>query len=97
MDHIPAFTKILAPLTDLEKKGKAKHIQWIEAQEHAYFLLKEYLLREPVLKLPYLCKPFVLWTDTSGVGVAAVLLQENDGKLYPVNFTKARYLIIEKE
>ena len=92
------------PLTDLLKKGKAKHIQWSEPQERAYSLLKEYLLQEPVLKLPDLSKPFVLRTDASGVGVAAVLLQENDGKLYPVgyaskrlNLTEARYPIIEKE
>ena len=32
-DHIPAYAKISAPLTDLLKKGKAKHIQWSEAQE----------------------------------------------------------------
>ena len=103
-DHIPAFAKISAPLTDLLKKGKAEHIQWSEAQERAYSLLKEYLLQEPVLKLPDLSKPFVLRTDASGVGVAAVLLQENDGKLYPVgyaskklNLTEARYPIIEKE
>ena len=45
-----------------------------------------------------------LRTDASGVGVAAVLLQENDGKLYPVgyaskklNLTEARYPIIKKE
>ena len=103
-DHIPAFAEISAPLTDLLKKGKAEHIQWSEAQERAYFLLKEYLLQEPVLKLPDLSKPFVLRTDASGVGVAAVLLQENDGKLYPLgyasrklNLTEARYPIIEKE
>ena len=29
---------------------------------------------------------FVLWTGASGVGVAAVLLQENHGKLYPVGY-----------
>ena len=103
-DHIPAFAEISAPLTDLLKKGKAEHIPWSEAQERAYSLLKEYLLQEPVLKLPDLSKPFVLRTDASGVGVAAVLLQENDGKLYPVgyaskklNLTEARYPIIEKE
>ena len=103
-DHIPAFAEISAPLTDLLKKGKAEHIQWSEAQERSYSLLKEYLLQEPVLKLPDLSKPFVLRTDASGVGVAAVLLQENDGKLYPVgyaskklNLTEARYPIIEKE
>ena len=27
-DHIPAFSEISAPLTDLQKKGKAEHIQW---------------------------------------------------------------------
>ena len=96
-DHIPAFTEISAPLTDLKKK-------WSKAQERAYSLLKEYLLQEPVLKLPDLGKPFLLQTDASGVGVASELLQENDGKLYPVdyaskklNLTEARYPIIEKE
>ena len=46
----------------------------------------------------------MLRTDASRVGVTAVLLQEYDVKLHPVgyaskklNFTEARYLIIEKE
>ena len=49
-------------------------------------------------------KPFVLRTDASGIGVAAVLLQENEGKLYPVGYTskklslaEAKYPIMEKE
>ena len=59
-DHIPAFAEISAPLTDLLKEGKAEHIQWSEAQEaqeRAYSLLREYLLQEPVLKLPDFSKP----------------------------------------
>ena len=103
-DHIPDSAEISAPLTDLPKKGKAEHIQCSEAQEHAFSLLKEYLLQEPVLKLPDVSKPCVLRTDASRVGVAAVLLQENDRKLYLVgyaskklNLTDARYPIIGKE
>ena len=58
------------------------------------------------MKLPDLIKPFILRTGASGVGVptATVLLQENEGKLYPVGYVsekfslaEATYLIIEKE
>ena len=72
-DHIPAFVEISAPLSDLLKKGKSKQVQWNKAQERT------------VLKLPDLMKPLVPRTDASGVGVAAVLLQGNEGKLYPVD------------
>ena len=68
------------------RKERTEQIQWNEAQEHAYSLLKEYLLPEPVLKLPDLMKLFVLRTDASGVGVAIVLLQENEEKFYPVGY-----------
>ena len=43
-DHIPAFAEISAPPSDLLKKGKSEQVQWNEAQERAYSLLKEYLL-----------------------------------------------------
>ena len=84
----------------------SEQVRWNEAQEPAYSLLMEYLLQEPVLKLPDLMKPFVLRTDASAVGVAAVLLQENEGKLYPVGYASKKlslhlaetnYPIIEKE
>ena len=94
-DHVPAFAEISAPLTDLLKEGKAEHIQWSEAQERAYSLLKEYLLQDPVLKLTDLSKPCVLGTGASGVGVAAVLLQENDGNLYPMGYASKKLNLTE--
>ena len=77
--HIPAFAKDSAPLSNLLKKGKSEQVQLNEAQQRAYSPLKEYLLQELVQKLPDLMKPFVPRTDASGVGVAAVMLQENKG------------------
>ena len=47
-DHIPAFTKVSAALSDILKKGKSEQVQWNEAQELAYSLLKQYLLQESV-------------------------------------------------
>ena len=101
---MPAFAKISAPLSDLLKKGKSEQVQWNEAQECAHSLIKQYLLQDPVLMLPDLMKLFVLRIDASGVGVAALLLQEKEGKLYPVGYaskklslTEDKYPIIEKE
>ena len=103
-DLIPAFAEISVALSDLLKNGKSEQVQWSKAQEHLYSLLKKYLLQEPVLRLPDLRKPFILRTDASGVGVAAVLLQEKEGKLYPVGYAskklslaEAMYPIIEKK
>ena len=103
-DHIPTFAEITAILSDLLKKGMSEQVQWKAAQERAYSLLNEYLIQEAVLKLPDLTKPFVLRTDASGIRVAAVLLQDNEGKLYPVGYAstklslaEAKYPIIEKE
>ena len=62
----------------------------------------EHLLQEPVLKLPDVMKPFSLQKYASGV--AAVLLQENEGLLYAVVYTskklslaEAKYPVTEKE
>ena len=98
-DHIPTLAEISAPLSNLLKKGMSEQVQWNEAQECAYSLLKEYRV-----KLPDLMKPFVLRTAASGIRVAAVLLQENKVKLYPVGYAskklslaEVKYPIIEKE
>ena len=67
--------------------------------------LSEYLLtKEPVLRLPDPGKTYFLQTDASDSGIGAVLMQEHDGKLFPVCYgskklssAERNYSTIEKE
>ena len=75
-----------------------------EAQEKAYQSIKALLTKEPVLQLPDPRKTYFLQTDTSDSGIDAVLMQEHDGKLFPVCYESKKlssaernYSTIEKE
>ena len=103
-EYIPHYSTIASPLTDLTKKGEPKKVRWQEPQEKAYTSLKAMLTSAPILRIPDVKKPFVLRTDASDVGLGAVLLQEYDGKLYPVSYASRKlldrernYSAIEKE
>ena len=45
---------------------------------------KERILSKPILRLPDCSKPSVLRTDASDVGLGAVLMQDFEGRLFPV-------------
>ena len=90
--------------TDLTKKKRPNAVKWGEMQEKAFTTLKRLLVAEPVLRLPDMSKPFVLRMDASDVGIRAVLLQQHEGKLFPVAYTskkllprERKYSILEKE
>ena len=75
---IKGFSKITAPLIKLLEKnrpfvGTAKCMA-------AYQELKELLLKEPVVAYPDFSTPFRLYTDTSNVGLGAILAQKQEGK-----------------
>jgi len=60
---------------------------WTTLCQEAFDTLKDRLVSSPVLAYPYFTKPFVLHTDASGVGLGAVLEQEqDDGKLHPISY-----------
>ncbi|XP_068205216.1 uncharacterized protein [Palaemon carinicauda] len=82
--YVPNYATIAAPLSDLTKKGKSNVVQWQEPQEKAYNSLKSILVNKPVLRLPDLNRRFILRTDASDVGLGAVLLQEYEDGLFPV-------------
>jgi len=76
---IKGFALLVAPLTDVLKKDA---FQWSEQAEVAFLHLKSVLTQAPVLVLPNFSQPFVLDTDTSSVGIEAVLTQNN----HPIAF-----------
>ncbi|KAL4290180.1 hypothetical protein GQ457_14G026510 [Hibiscus cannabinus] len=72
---IRGFATIAAPLSDLLKKGDG--FEWNSCAQGAFEQLKERLCNTPVLALPRFNEPFFVETDASGVGIGAVLVQEN--------------------
>ena len=85
------FAQLVRPLNNhLEgdtSKLKAHKVVLSQKAKEAFSLLKQTLLKAPVLKLMDYSKPFMLETDASSNGLGAVLLQEGeDGKLHPIAY-----------
>ena len=71
---IPLFASITACLTRLFRKGTAW--AWIQACQTAFDTVKTLLTTALVLKLPDYNHEFTVVVDASGVGIGAVLLQD---------------------
>ena len=82
---MPGFSKIANPLYALTKKDV--DFVWSDKCEQAFNQLKEHLQSTPVLCYPDFSRPFALETDASGVGLGAVLAQEQaDGTVRPIAY-----------
>ncbi|GFX02930.1 retrovirus-related Pol polyprotein from transposon 17.6 [Trichonephila clavipes] len=95
---IPHFADICEPLYRLKKKG-AKFNSSTESQD-AFNKVKRALTEAPVLQLPNFKEEFHLFTDTSWVGIGAVLNQN----LRPIAFAsrtlnkaERNYTVTERE
>ncbi|GKD26764.1 reverse transcriptase domain-containing protein [Tanacetum coccineum] len=71
---IENFSKIAKSLTILTKKCKT--FDWGKEQELAFQSLKDKLCNAPVLALPDGPEDFVVYCDTSGLGLGCVLMQK---------------------
>ena len=68
---IPRFLDIAKPLTRLTRHDMT--FEWCKKCEFSFQTLKDALCTEPILKFPYLNKPYVLLTDASKHAWAGVL------------------------
>lgn len=101
---IPNFSAISAPLTDLTKSSRSIKVEWHDPQSRAFEMLKRRLETAPILRLPDFKKPFILRTDASDIGIAAVLMQQEASVKHPMAYASRKlqprevsYSTIEKE
>lgn len=87
---IKDYAQIAAPLFELLKtttKVKWEISEPNSKQNVAFLQLKEALISEPIMRLPDWSKPFIVACDGSGTGTGGVLLQNYDGREFPVAYT----------
>ena len=83
------FSKISKPIREViiglenqsKRVAKKTLINWSEAAQSAFEVLKELCVNAPILAFPDYKLPFILHTDSSTEGLGAVLYQKQEGKL----------------
>ena len=103
-NYIDRYAEKAIHLTMLTGKGMPDKVKWGESQEKAFQELKKSLEEEPILHLPDFNKTFILKVDASDTGLGAALMQEFDGKLFPIAYASKKllerernYATVEKE
>ena len=79
------YSNIARPLIDLTKKNEPWN--WSNACQDAFTKIKEIFMKEPVLQLPDLARPFAIATDASKYTSGGVLLQkDSNGEWHPCSY-----------
>ena len=96
LEFVSNYAAVAVPLTDATRKLQPNQVIWGDAQEKAYTTLKAMIISHPILHLPDHSKPFFLQTDTSEIGDGAVLMQQHEGKMFPVTYISKKLTEREK-
>uniref|UniRef100_A0A5S6Q481 Reverse transcriptase n=1 Tax=Trichuris muris TaxID=70415 RepID=A0A5S6Q481_TRIMR len=78
------FAEIAGPLHQLLRKDSSW--EWSADCRESFLTLKKALVSSPVLRLPDLCRPFVLDVDASSESLGAVLAQSYEDGEHPVAY-----------
>ncbi|GFX38899.1 retrovirus-related Pol polyprotein from transposon 297 [Trichonephila clavipes] len=95
---IPRYADICEPLYQLKKKG-AK-FNWSGEAQDSFDKIKRTLTEAPILQLPNFSEQFNLFTDASGVGIGAVLQQNQKLIAFAsrtLNKAERHYTVTERE
>ena len=95
---VEGYSRRATPLTELLKKGVTWN--WSDRCQGAFEDLKDAMMRDPVLALPDLTKPFEVQTDASDFALGGVLVQEGHPVAYEsrkLSDAERRYTAQEKE
>ena len=71
---IPRFANVARPLTNLTRLDQP--FEWFDKCQASFELLKEALIKEPILRFSDPNKPYTLYTDTSKYAWSCVLTQQ---------------------
>jgi hypothetical protein len=72
---IPHLEEVAAPLNSLRKEGVT--FKWEKAQLEAFEGLKRYISQPPILRMADFSQNLIMQTDSSGLALGAILLQES--------------------
>ena len=92
------FSTLAIPLTKIIKKSVG--FKWEREQEKAFQFIKDKLCSAPLLVLPNFSKTFEIECDASGIGIGAVLMQEQRPIAYfseKLNGAALKYPTYDKE
>lgn len=94
-EHIDRYSEITTGLTDA-LVGTRKAFKWTPTMQESFEETKKAVATAAKLTRPDFSKPFVLQTDASQVGMAAVLFQEVDGQKRIISFASAKFKPAER-
>ena len=72
---IPSYAEMTACLCDLTAEGPRNSFKWEACHEEAFSSIKKAMSSFPVLALPQLSKPFIIYSDVSLNGIGGVIAQ----------------------
>lgn len=84
---IPGFSSMVAPLTDMLKKGVDFKTEFGDDQRKAVQDIKRALTASECLAMYDPNKPCIILVDASTIGIGGCLAQQHEGHLRPVSYT----------